>query len=97
GDGSGHLLLRLHQLLPHVDDDLIQHLLGVFRRGDQIIDVRLQKRCETIEDTHAQRSSRYAANSRRCDASASVMLSYAARNSSKSRWDSSSASVRTMA
>ena len=42
-----------------------------------------------------QRASRKAASSRRCDVSERVMLSYEARNSSKSRWASSSASVST--
>ena len=29
GDGRGDLLLRFHQLRAHVDNDLVQHLLGL--------------------------------------------------------------------
>ena len=43
GDRGGHLLLGLDELRPHVDQDLVQHLLGVFGPGDQIVDVRPQE------------------------------------------------------
>ena len=50
GDGGSDLLLRLRELVAHVDDDLIQHLLGVFRRGDEVVQVRLDQRREAIEN-----------------------------------------------
>lgn len=56
GDGSGNLLLGLRQLVAHVDDDLIEHLLGVFRRGDEVIQVRLDQRRKTVKDAHGSAS-----------------------------------------
>jgi len=41
GDGGGDFPLGLRQLVAHVQDDLIQHLLRVFGPVDQIVDVRL--------------------------------------------------------
>ncbi len=82
GDRRGDLLLRLGKLRPHVRDDLIQHLLGIFGPRDQVVDVRPQQGRKTIEKAHGQRASRYVPISRRCDASDTVMPSYAARNSS---------------
>ena len=52
GDRRRHLLLGLGQLRPHVDQDLRQHLLGIFRPRDQIVDVRPQQARESIENTH---------------------------------------------
>src|SRR5215213_8624400 len=75
GDRGGHLLLGLRELRTHVDEDLIQHLLRILGGGDEVVDVRTQQRRKAVEESHAQRPSRYDANSRRCDASASVMLS----------------------
>ena len=76
GDRGGHLLLGLHELAAHVDEDLRQHLLRILGLGDQVVDVGLEERGETVEDAHGnQRASRYEPSSRRCDASASVMLS----------------------
>ena len=76
GDRRGDLLLGLHELAAHVDEDLRQHLLGIFGPGDEVVDVGLEQRGEAIEDAHGiQRASRYEPSSRRCDASASVMLS----------------------
>ncbi len=43
GNGGGNLLLGLHQLVTHVDDDLVQHLLRILGGGDQIIDVGLDE------------------------------------------------------
>jgi len=40
GDGCRHLPLGLGQLVPHIQNDLIQHLLGVLRPSNQIVDVR---------------------------------------------------------
>ena len=76
GDGGRHLLLGLHELAAHVDEDLRQHLLRILGLRDQVVDVGLEESGETVEDTHRnQRASRYEPSSRRCDASASVMLS----------------------
>jgi hypothetical protein len=52
GDGRGHLPLGLGQLVPHVQDDLIQHLLRVFRPGDQIVDIRFEQGREFRKDPH---------------------------------------------
>ena len=52
GDGRGDLLLRLGELRPHVDENLVEHLLGIFGPRDQIVDVRPQQGRETIEDAH---------------------------------------------
>src|ERR1019366_9053781 len=93
GDRAGHLLLGLRKLVAHVDQDLVQHLLRILRPGDEVVDVGLEQRGDAIEYAHRQRASRNDASSRICDASARVMLSYAERNSSKSRCSSSSASV----
>jgi hypothetical protein len=43
GDGGGDLLLGLHQLVAHVNDDLVQHLLRIFGGGDHVVDVRLDE------------------------------------------------------
>src|SRR5579863_9653617 len=99
-DRRRDLLLRLHELRLHVDDDLIQHLLGMFGRGDEIVDVGAEECGKTVVDAHAYaryyRASQYVESSRRCAVSAKVMPSYLARNSSKSRSASSSAWVRTI-
>jgi hypothetical protein len=52
GDGRGHLLLGLDQLAVHVGDQLVEHLLGVFGRGDQVVDVRANDAGEAVEDAH---------------------------------------------
>src|SRR5437773_2352150 len=52
GDRRRNLLLRLGQLGPHVDDQLVQHLLGVLSAGDQVVDVRPDERRETVKDSH---------------------------------------------
>ena len=43
-DGDRDLLLGLDELGLHVDEDLVEHLLGVFCLRDQIVQVRLQQR-----------------------------------------------------
>ena len=53
GDRRGDLLLRLDELVVHVQDDLVQHLLGVFRAADQVVQVDLDELREAAEDTHA--------------------------------------------
>jgi hypothetical protein len=75
GDRAGHLLLGLRQLIAHVDDDLVQHLLRILGLRDQVVDVGLEQRGDAVEDAHRQRASRNDASSRMCDASARVMLS----------------------
>src|SRR3954469_23782108 len=52
GNGGSDLLLGLDELLPHVDQDLIQHLLGVFGPRDQVVDVRPQHLRQSVDDTH---------------------------------------------
>ena len=52
GDGGGDLLLRLYQLRAHVEDDLIEHLLGLLELGDHRIDVRAEQHRDSIEDIH---------------------------------------------
>jgi hypothetical protein len=51
-DRDRHLLLRLDKLVLHVDDDLVQHLLRVFRLGDQIVQVRFDERAEPRKNSH---------------------------------------------
>ena len=75
GDGHGHLLLCLGELASHLLENLRQHLLGIFGLGDEVVDVALEERGESIENAHGQRASRYELSSRMCDASESVMLS----------------------
>jgi hypothetical protein len=57
GDRDGDLLLRLDQLVGHVDDDLVQHLLGVFRAADEVVQVRFDEGREAREDAHDDCSS----------------------------------------
>jgi hypothetical protein len=52
GDGRRDLALGLRQLVPHVQDDLVQHLLGVFGPRDHVVDVRLDHRGQLVEDAH---------------------------------------------
>jgi hypothetical protein len=75
GDRRRNLLLRLDELAPHVDEDLIQHLFGVFGPRDQIVDVRPEQLRQSIEESHGYRASRYEPISRRWDASATSILS----------------------
>ena len=42
-DGDSDLLLGLDQLRLHVDEDLVEHLLGVFGLRDQVVEVRLDQ------------------------------------------------------
>jgi hypothetical protein len=51
-DRDGDLLLRLRQLLAHVDEDLVQHLLRVLRPRDRIVDVRAEQRRQLLKDSH---------------------------------------------
>ena len=41
GDRRGDLLLRLDELVVHVENDLVQHLLGIFRAADEVVQVAL--------------------------------------------------------
>jgi hypothetical protein len=52
GDGNGDLLLRVDELTVHLEDDLVQHLLGVFGPADQVIEVGLDKLGEAGEHSH---------------------------------------------
>ena len=51
-NGGRDLLFRLGQLPLHVDDQLVQHLLGVFGPGDQVVDVRPHQGGQTVKDPH---------------------------------------------
>ena len=51
-DRHRDLLLGLGELLAHVQNDLIQHLLGILRPSDQIIDVGPDDRGEFGKDAH---------------------------------------------
>jgi hypothetical protein len=46
------LLLRLHELRAHVENDLVQHLLGLLELGDHRVDVRAEEHCYAIENIH---------------------------------------------
>jgi hypothetical protein len=52
GDRGSDLLLRLEQLRVHVEHDLIQHLLGILRPADQIVQVCFEERREPCENSH---------------------------------------------
>src|SRR5437867_5231012 len=52
GHRDRHLRLDLQQLVFHVEDDLFDHLLGVFRAVDQIVQVRTDERRDAFEDGH---------------------------------------------
>jgi len=58
GDGGCHLLLGLGQLTLHVDDQLVEHLLGVFGPGDQVVEVGPDHRGQAVEDSHRGHPSR---------------------------------------
>ena len=51
-DGHRHFPLGLRELVPHVQNDLVQHLLGIFRPGDEIVDVRLDDRRQLRKNAH---------------------------------------------
>src|SRR5712692_1264740 len=51
-DGRRHLLLRLRQLIAHIHDQLVQHLLRILGAGDQVADVRPDQRRQTVKDSH---------------------------------------------
>jgi hypothetical protein len=53
GDGCGDLLFRLDELIVHVQDDLIEHLLGIFRAADQVVEVALDELRQAAENSHA--------------------------------------------
>ncbi len=52
GDGGGDLLLRLYQLRAHVEDDLIEHLLGLLEFRDHRIDVGPEEHRDSVENVH---------------------------------------------
>ena len=52
GDGRSHITLGTRQLLAHVQNDLIEHLFGIFRPRDEIVDVRFNDRRQLREDAH---------------------------------------------
>ena len=52
GDGCRHLLLGLRELTSHVNQNLVEHFLGIFGPRDQVIDVRPQEGREPIEYSH---------------------------------------------
>src|SRR5262249_2295471 len=51
-DRHGDLLLRLDELVLHVDEDLVEHLLRVFGLRDQIVQVRPDQRAQPRKDPH---------------------------------------------
>jgi hypothetical protein len=51
-DRSGDLLLRFDELGVHVEDDLVQHLLGILRAADHVVQVRFDELCEAAKDSH---------------------------------------------
>lgn len=52
GDRGGDPLLGRGQLLLHVEQRLLDHLLRVFRATDQGIEVRFQDRPDALEHSH---------------------------------------------
>ena len=51
-DGHGYLLLGFQKLLVHVHEELVQHLLRVFRLADQRVDVRFEDCAYSVENPH---------------------------------------------
>src|SRR4029079_13348859 len=52
GDRAGHSLLRLDQLLLHLEQHLGQHFLGILGLRDEVVDVGLDQRPESGKDPH---------------------------------------------
>jgi hypothetical protein len=51
-DRNRDLLLGLDQLVLHVEDDLVEHLLRVFRLGDDVVDVGLEQGADARKESH---------------------------------------------
>ena len=52
GDGHGHLLLGLDELILHVEDQLVEDLFGILGLADNVVDIGFEKRTQTPENTH---------------------------------------------
>jgi hypothetical protein len=52
GDGDRNGLLGLDQLLLHLQQHLVQHLLGILCLGDEVVEVALDESAESGEDSH---------------------------------------------
>ena len=52
GDRGSDLLLCLYQLRSHVENDLVEHLLGLLELGDHRVDVGAEEHRDSIEDIH---------------------------------------------
>ena len=52
GDGGRDLLLRLYELRAHVENDLVEHLLGLLELGNHCVDVRAEEHCDSVENIH---------------------------------------------
>src|SRR4029078_11654697 len=52
GDRDRHSLLRLDQLLLHLEEHLGQHFLGILGLRDEVVDVGLDQRPESGKDPH---------------------------------------------
>ena len=52
GDRGRHLGLDLHQLIVHVDDQLLDDFLRVFSTIDHVVDVGPEERGDTVQDAH---------------------------------------------
>jgi hypothetical protein len=47
-----NLSLHLHQLILHIEQNLLQHLLRIFRAIDQVIQIRTNQAAHTFEQAH---------------------------------------------
>jgi len=52
GHRDRHLRLDLQQLILHVENHLLDHLLRVFSPVDEIVEVRANQRCDAFEYCH---------------------------------------------
>ena len=52
GDRNGDLSLYLQQLVLHIEDELFEHLLRVFRLVDQIVEVGAEKSGDAFHECH---------------------------------------------
>ena len=52
GERDGDLRLHLQKLVLHIENELAQHLLRVFRAVDQIVEVGAEQSCNSFQQCH---------------------------------------------
>ena len=51
-DGNRYLRLHLHELILHVENDLLDHLGGLFRAVDQVVEIGPQQSADPFDECH---------------------------------------------